>query len=327
VSMDDRRIRDALTAHVRGLDLTTHDVERMHHDLEGRLGEGRPGRRPTDRPSWRLRWVAALAVAAAVAGVLWVRRPEPSPPPPIGVTLSQEIVGVWRGNAGFALVFRADGSARFFSSPVGVLRPSTISVWAGRISETAHYRVSGDTLAMSMQDAISRSCDYTFAGRRQGEGRVELTPVSQIGPGCVAGGALSGPFTMVRISPASPAGLAITIAADDPRYVVSTTNPLTGVWLLTGTGVVLVVDTTGAGAAVEYRIDHKGTVDGAADDHGDLTVPGPGQVRLKSRDPGTCADAVLKAVSAGDYSFYATVVTDPCNRFAGQTSLYWLLIQ
>ena len=172
----------------------------------------------------------------------------------------------------------------------------------------------------------ARSCENTFTAHSQGEGRVELTPVSQIGPGCVTD-ALSSPFTIVRISPASQAGLALDVAADNTVAVVSNTNSLHGVWLLKGAGVVLAVDGTGARAAVAYRIDHKGTIDSSADDRGDLTVPAPGQVVLKSLDPGTCADTTMQNTSAGDYSFTATVLTDPCNRFAGQTSLHWLRIQ
>jgi len=77
---------------------------------------------------------------------------------------------------------------------------------------------------------------------------------------------------------------------------------------------------------VPNRIDHNGTIDSNPDDSGDLTVPTPGQVVLKSTDR-SCGDTVPKETTAGDYTSTATVVTDPCRRFAGPTSLHWLFIQ
>jgi len=77
---------------------------------------------------------------------------------------------------------------------------------------------------------------------------------------------------------------------------------------------------------VPNRIDHNGTIDSNPDDSGDLTVPTPGQVVLKSTDR-SCGDTVPKETTAGDYTSTATVVTDPCHRFAGPISLHWLFIQ
>ncbi|HEV7147692.1 MAG TPA: hypothetical protein VGN48_11925, partial [Pedococcus sp.] len=88
--------------------------------------------------------VAAVAVAAAVVGVLWVRRPQP-PPQPAGPTLSQEIVGVWHANSSLSMVFHADGTQRFFTVAEGVLFPAgTYQSGPGEvISERARYQVSG----------------------------------------------------------------------------------------------------------------------------------------------------------------------------------------
>lgn len=332
MTVDERQVRDALRVSVTALGMTSRDVERMQKDLQGRLGQGQLSPRRRGRLSRRRPWVAAvaaLAVAAAVVGALWVRRPQPPPPQlTTGVPLAAEIVGVWHSNSSLSMVFHADSTARFFTVAEGVLfPPGTYQTGPGEvISEKARFRVSGDTLVMSMQDATARSCEYTFTATRLGDGRVDLTPVSQIGPGCVTD-ALSSPFTMVRISPASPAGLDLSVAADSELTPVTGTNPLYGVWLLKGTGTLLAVDSTGVSAAVPYRIDHNGTIDTAPDDSGGLTVPAAGQVVLKGIAPTTCGDTTLKSVSAGDYSFTATVVTDPCNRFGGQPSLLWLRIQ
>jgi hypothetical protein len=329
--VDERQVKDALKASVTGLGMTSSDVERMHKDLQGPLGQRQPSRRLGDGPNRRRRWVAvvaAVAVAAAVVGVLWGRRAQPPPRPATGASLADEILGVWRGSAGLSLVFHADGTTLFFNLSEGVLHPSN-PLQPGPsqlIAQTARYRVSGDNLVLSMQDPSARSCEYTFTASRPVKGQVELSPVSQIGPGCVTD-VLSSPFGMVRISPASPAGLDLKVAADSSPTPVFDTNPLYGVWLLKGTGTVLAVDSTGARVAVAYRVDHNGTIDGEADDGGDLTVPAAGQVVMKSLTHSSCGDTTLTSVSAGDYSFTATVVTDPCNRFAGQTSLQWLRIQ
>ena len=351
MSMHGSQVRDALQTQVKGLGMTSSDVDRMHQDLQARLSHpqrhGQPARplsrlpedgpdhRPDHRPGSearrRRRWVAAVAavaavaVAAAVVGVLWVRRPQP-PPQPAGPTLSQEIVGVWHANSSLSMVFHADGTQRFFTVAEGVLFPAgTFPTGPGEvISERARYQVSGDTLVMSMQDPIGHACDYRFTATRPADGRVDLTPVSQTGPGCVTD-ALSSPFTLVRISPASPAGLNLTVAADIALTPVRGWSDLYGVWLLKGTGILFAVG-AGINPVVPYRIDHNGTIDSIPDDGGDLTVPTPGQVVLKSTDR-SCGDTVLKETTAGDYTFTATVVTDPCHRFAGQTSLHWLFIQ
>jgi hypothetical protein len=319
--------------------MTSSDVVRMHQDLQRRLGQVPPDQqqspRQSDRPSVearrRRRWVAAVAavaavaVAAAVVGALWVRRPPP--PRPAGPTLSEEIVGVWwHSNSSLSVVFHADGTARFFTDPEGVLIPAG-TYWSGTpdvISARASYRISGDTLGMSMQDSSAHACDYTFTTNRPRDGQADLTPVSQVGPGCVTD-ALSSPFTMVRISPASPAGLNLNIPADSVMAPVTGTARLYGVWLLKGTGTVLAVAAPDISAAVPYRIDHDGTIDTSTDNSG-LTVPTAGQVVLKSTDPSTCGDTILRNATAGANTFTATVATDPCNQFAGQTSLRWLRI-
>ena len=334
MSVDERQVRVGFTAYVRGLGMTSSDVERMHRELQVRLGEGRPSRRPGGRPggppSRRRQWVAAvaaLAVAAGVAGALWVRRPDPPPPPAAEPTLAEQLVGVWHGvgDPRLVTVFHADGTELSFTDPEGLLQPATDKLPPEFIGSATRYRVQGNTLVLTTADATGQPCDFTFTGRGQGDGQVELTPGGQVGPGCVAGATLS-PSTIVRISPASPAGLAYSVAADSTLTPVSTTNPLHGTWLLKGTGVILAVGATGSAAGVDYRIDHKGTIDVAADNSGTLTVPRGGQVVLKSHNPGSCADTLLTSTDAGDYSFDATVVADPCNLFAGQASLHWLRI-
>jgi hypothetical protein len=343
VNVRGSQVKDALKAEVEGLGMTSLDVERMERDLQARLSHpqrsGQPARLPSDRPDHgpgsdarrRRRWVAAVAaavaagVAAAVVGALWVRRPQP-PPQPAGPTLSQEIIGVWHDNSSLSMVFHSDGTQRFFSVAEGVLFPAgTYPTGPGQvISERARYQVSGDNLVMSMQDPTGQACDYRFTATRPAEGRVDLTPVSQTGPGCVTD-TLSSPMTIVRISPASPAGLNLTVAADTALTPVRAWSDLYGVWLLKDTGILFAVG-AGINPAVPYRIDHNGTIDSIPHDSGDLTVPTPGQVVLKSTDR-SCGDTVLNEATAGDYTFTATVVTDPCHRFAGQTSLHWLFIQ
>ena len=172
---------------------------------------------------------------------------------------------------------------------------------------------------------MATACDYRFTATRPADGRVDLAPVSQTGPGCVTD-ALSSPFTLVRISPASPAGLNLTVAADIALTPVRGWNDLYGVWLLKGTGILFAV---GAGINPAVALPdrpQRAPSTSISDDSGDLTVPMAGQVVLKSTDR-SCGDTVLKEATAGDYTFTATVVTDPCHRFAGQTSLHWLRIQ
>jgi hypothetical protein len=109
--------------------------------------------------------------------------------------------------------------------------------------------------------------------------------------------------------------------------VVSTTNLLHGIWLLKGTGVILAVGGTRSSPGVDYRIDDKGTIDVSAADDGTITVPTAGQIVVKSNHPTRCPDVTLQNASASDYTtFSATVTADPCNRFAGQTTLQWIRI-
>jgi len=341
MSVDRAQVRDRLTTYVKGLGMTSSDVERMHQNLQARLDHEEAGRQTDRQPKHgpdptpdatarrRRRWVAAVAavaVAAAVVGAIWVRRPQP-PPRPAGPTLSQEIVGVWRGNAAISMIFRADGTERLFTLAEGVLVTWGSFGPDGRLlADTARYRVNGDTLAMSMLEGTPQSCEYTFTAASQQEGQLDLTPVSQVGPGCSPGQALAQPFTIVRISPASPAGVALAPQPDNNVTPVTSTNDLYGVWLLQGAGVVLVVGSA-SGTAIEYRIDQKGTIDTAADNSGSITIPKIGQVQLTSLEPRGCADTTLTNAAAGDFSFTATVITDPCNRFAGETTLHWLRIQ
>jgi hypothetical protein len=265
--------------------------------------------------------VAMLALAAAVVGALWVRRVDPPPAvPAVGGSLAQEIVGVWQGNGSpfTATVFHADGTQVLFKSPEGVLNPGD--------TETAHYRVSGDTLEITIPDPRARSCLFTYSGQRLGEGRVEVTAVGQTGLGCLPE-PLAAPFTIVRISPVSPAGLAYSRPTDNTLTTVASLNSVRGTWLLKGTGVVLAIGQISITTGIGYRIDHEGTIDYGADDQGTPTVSGPGRIGLASDNPGGCKDTTLDNVAAGDYSFTATVTADPCNLFAGQTLLTWIRIQ
>lgn len=302
MSVDERQVRDGLNAYVKELGMTSSDVERMHQDLQARLVEGQPSRRPTDRPSRQRQWVAAvmtLAVAAAVVGALWVRRPDP-PPAPVGMSLAEQLGGVWLGvgDPRLVTVFHADGTVLSFSDAEGLLHPGLYTLPPGFIGSATRYRVNGNTLVLTTPDGNGRSCDFTFTGRSQGDGQVELTREGQVAPSCDAGAA-SSPSTIVRISPASPAGLAHTVAADSTMSEVSTTNPLHGTWLLKGTGLILVVGVTGSAPAVDYRIDRTGTIDSAADDDGTLKVLKVGQVVLQSLNPGRCADTLALTPDGG----------------------------
>ena len=185
--------------------------------------------------------------------------------PAVGGSLAGEIVGVWQGNGSpfTAAVFHADGTQVLFKSPEDVLNPGD--------TETAHYRVSGDTLEITIPDPRARSCLFTYSGQRLGEGRVEVTAVGQTGLGCLPE-PLAAPFTIVRISPVSPAGLAYSRPTDNTLTTVASLNSVRGTWLLKGTGVVLAIGQISITTGIGYQIDHEGTIDYGADDQGTPTV-------------------------------------------------------
>ncbi len=122
------------------------------------------------------------------------------------------------------------------------------------------------------------------------------------------------PFTVVRLSPASPAGLAYAVAAGDAPSPLVTTDPLDGTWLLPGTGTALAIGRTRPPNVVPLRLDVQGAIDRSADATRLATAPKPGQVVLTGTDQGPLCRNRAAATAVGNYSITTRVDTDSCGR-------------
>ena len=312
MSIDERQVRAALQASRDALALTDQDIERLRADLHQRIRADQP--RPIRTRLWAV--AAAVLVLLAVVGTInWARKQQP-PRPAEGLSQVGAVVGVWKGTDiayPFIVVLRADGSLQSYSLSNGLLNRASVSGSTFTADPgTGRYRVTGGQVEMTNTEDPGRDCQYGFTGRWIADGQLRLTQASEAGTDC---GAPLPPVTLIRVSPASPAGESYSAAASSPLSTVTVTNQLDGTWLLRGTGMILAIGWTLPPAGVQYSLDDKGTIDTTPDERGILTVPAPGRIVLTNHQPTACRPTVLQAVAAGDYALTARVEDDPCTAF------------
>ena len=315
MSLDERRLSEALTAYAEGAVMTSADVDRMQRDLHDRLGKGNRA------PRRRLILAAAavlLLIVAVAAGTLWLRRPAPTvPAAPQGLGALPAITfNVDAGGSNLTAV-RPDHTMTNYPSARDLVHPVP-GGW------TLGWRVDGNMMINDGVDPQGRACRATGPWRAESDGVIVYDTAALEGPGCP--GTSLPPATSTRLSPASDAGRNLPETGSDPTVSVTDPVQLNGVWLLRDTGLLLASDeVTNNGA--DYLLDDDGDIDRAPDAQGRLAVGADGLVTLTSP---SCADTklghpVLHGTSVGS-TLTMTVEDDPCKRFGGNTVLTWIRV-
>lgn len=281
MTIDDRAIERALTALADEGYPTSTNLDPAYRELVARTSRAERRRRTT-------RW----AVAAGVAGILGIGgllayqhggdgdgRDGLQPATPTARTTqpisSEELVGTWSVDAdwlysGFPWLwtFNADGSGS--GSPNA---NTTENTWG--------YTLNGDRI-----DARDRpgGCTYAWRVSRFDQGVLTLEVLDHCGN--------QGPgITLTRLSPASPAGSAITMPPMADAAPLRDVADVGGVWLMQGTGMLLAIEARDP-ERVTYRLDDRGALAGDPIDQGTLSVDARGDLALVSADPPAdgCAD-------------------------------------
>jgi hypothetical protein len=309
-----RRLGEALTVYADGLPVTTSDLDAKQQELQARLTQ-RP-RRPGNRP-----WLAAAAfivlLAAAVAGMLWARPDTAVPAHPQG---AGPLTGVWRYND-------VQGGTLFVVDETGTLTEHTTITTLPRGAGDQHHRIVDDgqwvlvlsTTPPDPQGGQGRPCRSQPILART-DGQLTLGPATVNEPGCL--NSTGGDATLTRLSP-DPRDL--PPATEGPTVTVTDPVELDGLWVLQGTSTVLAVDEIG-GPAV-YLLDADGNLTSGPDAQGGLTVNPDGTIALVSTG---CTDTTLRRAQVQGRGvgqiLTAIVDTDPCNRFPGQTTQTWIRV-
>jgi hypothetical protein len=316
MSLDERRLSEALTKYGEGVVMSTSDVDRMQREFHDRIGRGNRA------PRRRLILAAAavlLLIVAVAAGAVWLRRPAPlvpAEPQGVGPLPSMALIV---DATGFSNLFamRPDHTATVFDYARAIVHP----VPGGG---TLGWRVDGNTMITDGADAQGRACRATGPWRAESDGLIVFDTAVLEGLGCTAASLPAA--TSTRLSPASEAGRNLSETGSDLALPVIEPVQLNGVWLLRGTGLLLASDeVTNNGA--DYLLDDDGDIDRAPDAQGRLAVGTDGLVTLTSS---SCADtklghAVLHGTSVRS-TLTMTVEADPCNRFYGSTVLTWIRV-
>ena len=212
----------------------------------------------------RQRLVAACAAIAAVLGgsAAWLgldrgtNRLAPSVPAPTRTVISaQDLVGLWTGNG--LWTFYADGTGGHSNN-------------ADLLEVPLSYTLKGDRLGVRDGD----QCGYSFRLTTYERGTLTVDPLDYCGNP-------HEPITFVRLSPASPAGMALPMSSMTGAAPVRTVTQLSGVWQLPGTGVVLAIDTSDPKGAT-YALDDRGDLARSPRDRGAVSVEPDGTVTLSS---------------------------------------------
>ena len=315
MSLDERRLSEALTTYGEGAVMTTSDVDRMQRELHDRIGRGNRA------PRRRLILAAAavlLLIVAVAAGTVWLRRPAPTvPAAPQGIGALPAITLNVDAGGPLLTAVRPDHTMTNYPSARDLVHPVP-GGW------TVGWRVDGNMMINDGVDPQGRACRATGPWRAESDGVIVYDTAVLEGPGCT--GTSLPPATSTRLSPASEAGRNLSETGSDVALPVLDPVQLNGVWLLRGTGLLLASDeVTNNGA--DYLLDGNGDIDRAPDAQGRLAVGTDGLVTLTSS---SCGDTKLGHVvlhgTSVRSSLTTTVEDDPCHRFGGSTVLTWIRV-
>jgi hypothetical protein len=315
MSLDVRRLSEALGAYADELDVSLADVERKQRELHRRLERSRRSR---IHGIQRAAVAILLLLAVAVAATLWWRRPVSIAP--AGPQGAASMSGLWNyanQSSSTLQVVRPDGALTEYSTLAPLVRHSSSD--QGRC-----LRNDGKQILVDSTDAQGRHCRSTQPILAQSEGLLTLGPQTFVGSGCLESSGLAA--TMTRVSPTSPAAQDLPLATEGATMPVTDPVQLDGLWLLQGTSLVLAVDEIGGPAA--YLIDGDGDLEPAPDAEGALTVGPDGVLELESAG---CPTTVLRRSEVRGQRAPETLTTvvdsDPCNRFGGRQTLTWVRVK
>lgn len=309
MSPDGTRVTRELTRYAEGVDVSTAQVERMYRELRDRLSRRR-------RSAARVA-VAAAAVLVLVAGGLgglwWLRRPGPLPADTDVLGTLPALILQQDQDGRVLIVVHADGTLFDFSFPRRLVQmtPETPRRW---------YQVGADFVTVeTLPDGLT--CRATARRHDATGGRAVLDPAVLVGAGCSR--STAPPITLTRLSPVSTAADRLTPTDEGTPEPVRDPVQTTGVWLLEGTGLLLAVSLQ-VGPGDDYVLGEGAGIDRTPAARGTLAAGPDGRLTLADA---TCADTVVDSVtlhrSVPD-RLTARVAADPCNRFAGRSSLTWI---
>lgn len=312
MTLDERQVTEALARYAETVITSPQDVDRMQHDLRRNLDQSR---RRGGRPP--LAVAAVLMLIAVIVGGAWWRH---RPPAPVPATPSpvEPLTGLWKftnPETKTLFVVRADNTFR--------VNPNARALVRHLAAEPATVTTDGQLILVDSTDAQGQACRATQAVVSHSDGFVAEGPQTLTGPGCTS----PSPYesTITRLSPASPATRDLPAAPEGPAMPVTDAVQLNGVWLLQGTGLVLVADETAGPAA--YLMDKNGDIDAAPDAQGAVSVGADGRLVLGN---GGCGDSTLGRAElrgqGADQTLIATVVADPCTWFDGHATLVWIKV-
>ncbi|WP_270889801.1 hypothetical protein [Pedococcus sp. 5OH_020] len=320
MTVHEHDIERALALMADDVPVTQGDVDRAFAALERKYV--RAARR---RRGERLVAACAAAVLLIVGGAAGFRalgdrdrgRPEPAGPPTTSrtsVISAGEMVGAWLMHADWLSpepvkwTFNADGSGGYTDS-------------ANTPDVPFQYSLSARSLGA--RDATGCNFSYHLTGYTQGTLTASVNDhCRNTGPG----------ISLVRLSPASPAGMAIAMPSMAGAGPARRIGQVAGVWLMPGTGMMLAIEARDAAHAT-YRLDDQGRLDRGPRDSGVATMAPDGTLTLDSSGapPSGCTAAqgtriVLRGISvkAGKGLVAGGGLTSTCPRVALQPR--WIMV-
>ena len=255
MTLQDRDLERALASLADEVVLERADVDAAFTDFTQRSARASRRRRGQRMAA------AAAAVVLLVGGATayWAvsdggtdRRPPPVPAVTPSVIAPEEMVGLWTGLG--LWTFYADGTGGYSNN-------------AHTLETPFHYSLKGAKLGV--RDGTG--CDFSFRLTKYRDGKLSADVLEFCGN-------TSPPVSLVRLSPASPAGTEIPMFSMTGSTPVRRVAQVGGVWIMPATGMLLAID-AGRGT---YALDDRGNLARSPRDSGTVAVSSDGTVTLTS---------------------------------------------
>ncbi|KRF29903.1 hypothetical protein [Phycicoccus sp. Soil802] len=259
MTLQDRDLERALARLADDVVLTATDVDTAFTEFADRSTVAAQRRRTQ-------RLAAACAAAVLLLGgaaAYWagagrtMDRLQPATPTVTqpSVISAADMVGVWTGMG--LWTFYADGSGGYSNN-------------ADTLETPFYYTLKGAKLGVH----DGSGCDFSFRLTSYREGKLTGDVLDFCGNNAP-------PVSLVRLSPASPAGTEIPMFSMAGSTPVRRVAQVGGVWLMPGTGMLLAIDASDP-SRVTYALDDQGNLAKSPRDAGAVTVSSDGTVTLTS---------------------------------------------